>query len=374
MTGPVLLAAGGTGGHLFPALALAEALHRQGAKCAFVTDRRGAAHLAGQDAPVHVVRSAPISGRGLGGRVLGVVDLLVGTVEARRLLRTLAPAAVIGFGGYPSVPPVLAATRQGIRAVIHEQNAVLGRANRLLAPRVDAIATAFAATRRVRPDLAPRCRLVGNPVRGAIAALADTPYQAPRPGGPVHVLVTGGSQGARVMADVVPAALARVGASVRARLAVAQQCRPEDLERVRAAYAAAGIAAELAAFFDDMPRRLAWAHLAITRAGASTVAELALAGRPAILVPYRFASDDHQSANAETMEAAGAAWAMAEAAFTAEALAGRVEALADAPETLGAAAARARAAGRLDAAEALAALVLGKAGANGGHHPTEAAA
>ncbi|MBM3585366.1 MAG: undecaprenyldiphospho-muramoylpentapeptide beta-N-acetylglucosaminyltransferase [Alphaproteobacteria bacterium] len=374
MTEPILLAAGGTGGHLFPAEALAEVLCRRGVACAFVTDRRGAARLAGRDVAVHVVRSAPLAGRGVGGRVRGVVDLLAGTFQARRFVRAEGARAVVGFGGYPSVPPVLAASRLGVRTVIHEQNAVLGRANRLLAPRVDAIATSFVETLRVRSADRARCRVVGNPVRRAIAALAETPYQAPRDGGPVHILVTGGSQGARVMADVVPAALARVRATVRARVNVAQQCRPEDLERVRAAYHEAGIAADLATFFDDMPRRLAWAHLAVMRAGASTVAELALAGRPAILVPYPFASDDHQTANARDLEAAGAAWAVPEAALTPEALAVRIEALADAPDTLAATALRVRTQGCANAAEALADLVLGVAGANGGHHPREAAA
>lgn len=376
MTGrrPILLAAGGTAGHVYPALALAAALGRRGIACAFVTDRRGGAiDLGAEGVAVHVVRATPLVGRGLAGRLRGALDLAVGTFAARRLLRELQPAAVVGFGGYPSVPPVLAAVRLGIPTLIHEQNAVLGRANRLLAARVDRIALAFDPTERLAPALDGRSRMVGNPVRPAIVALAAAAYASPRNGGPFRVLIVGGSQGARVMADVVPAAIAAVRAGVRERLAIAQQCRPEDVERVRAAYAGLGVRADCQAFFHDMAARLGDAHLVIARAGASTVAELAVAGRPAILVPYRFAADDHQAVNARLREAEGGAWAMPEAAFTKDALAARLEALADAPETLAAAAARARAAGRADAADALADAVLALALSNGGHAPRRAA-
>ncbi|MEX2648623.1 MAG: UDP-N-acetylglucosamine--N-acetylmuramyl-(pentapeptide) pyrophosphoryl-undecaprenol N-acetylglucosamine transferase [Alphaproteobacteria bacterium] len=389
---PILLAAGGTGGHLFPARALAEALARRGVAVAYATDRRGEGlglpsperspgpspegfgQAGADDAPRYLVRSAPLAGRGLAGRMRGTFDLLVGTVAATRLLRSLAPAAVVGFGGYPSVPPVLAATRLGVPAIIHEQNAVLGRANRLLSTRVAAVAVAFEATERVRPALRGRVHLIGNPVRREIGALTAEPYVPPRVVGPFRLLVTGGSQGARVMADVVPGAVALLPATVRGMLAIVQQCRAEDLDRVRATYAAQGVDARLAPFFDDIACRLAEAHLVIARAGASTVAELTAAGRPAILVPYRFATDDHQSVNARLLEAAGAAWAMPEAAFSPATLAARLEVLATAPDTLAATAARARALGRPDAADALAELVLGLAATNGDSRPREAAA
>ncbi|MGH6718558.1 MAG: undecaprenyldiphospho-muramoylpentapeptide beta-N-acetylglucosaminyltransferase, partial [Alphaproteobacteria bacterium] len=339
MTGPrpILLAAGGTAGHVYPAIALAAALGRRGIAYAFVTDRRGGAlDLGAGGVAVHVVRAAPLVGRGLAGRFWGAVDLVMGTLAARRLLRDLAPAAVVGFGGYPSVPPVLAATRLGIPTLIHEQNAVLGRANRLLAARVDGIALAFDPTERLAPAVRGRARLVGNPVRPEITDLAAAPYAPPRNGGPFRVLIVGGSQGARVMADVVPAAIGAVRPGVRERIRVAQQCRPEDVGRLRAAYAGLNVQADCQPFFHDMAVRLGAAHLVIARAGASTVAELAVAGRPAILVPYRFAADDHQTVNARLREAQGGAWAMPEAAFTKDALAARLEALADAPETLAA--------------------------------------
>jgi len=366
---PIVLAAGGTGGHLFPARALADALMRRGRAVAFATDRRGAAAGDFGSVPVHVVRAAPMSGGGLAGRVRGAFDLAVGTLEARRLLKAMDAAAVVGFGGYPSVPPVAAAVQLGLPAMLHEQNAVLGRANRLLAGRVHAIALSFAETHALKPQAAGRVRVTGNPVRAAVAALAVTTYGTPNEVSGLRVLVMGGSLGAHIMSAVVPHALAALPVGLRSALHVAQQCRAEDLEAVRRIYRDAGIAADLATFFTDVPARLAAAHLVIARSGASTVAELAAAGRPAVLVPYRFAADDHQTANARALEAARAAWVMPESAFTAEALSARVETLANAPDLLAAAAANARALGRPDAAEALADavedLVPGRNGGSG---------
>ncbi len=358
MSAAIVIATGGTGGHMFPARALAAELVSRGRDLAFVTDRRGAdIGAAANGSPVHVVRAGGVSGRGLAGRLHGLAEIALGVVQAWRLLRRLRPAGVVGFGGYASVPAVLAAARLGIPTAIHEQNAVLGRANRLLAPRVGAIGTGFAETAQLRPADRAKAEHTGNPVRAAVAELGDRPYPAPEPDGSLALLVIGGSQGARVMADVVPAALASLPAALRPRLRVAQQCRAADLARVRTAYESAGVAADVATFFDDLPERLATAQLVVARAGASTVAELTAAGRPAILVPFPFATDDHQLANARAVEAAGGAWTMTQAGFTPATLASRIEAVLMRPSRLAEGAAMARAIGIPRAASGLADLV-----------------
>jgi UDP-N-acetylglucosamine--N-acetylmuramyl-(pentapeptide) pyrophosphoryl-undecaprenol N-acetylglucosamine transferase len=375
--GPIVLAAGGTGGHVFPARALAETLTARGWRIALVTDMRGAAFgdsMAGVE--THRI-SAASPGGGIAGRVRGLLALGIGLFQARALLRRLSPAAAVGFGGYPSVPTMWAAGGARIPTLIHEQNAVLGRANRLLAPRVDRIATAFAAVLGIRPDDRRKTVLTGNPVRTAIAAIGARPYPARQSAGdPLTILVFGGSQGARILSDVTPAALAALPPESRARLRIVQQCRAEDIDRVRAACDGAAVKAELATFFDDMPERLAAAQLVIGRAGASTIAEIGAAGRPAILVPYRHAMDDHQTANARAVAGAGAGWVMAEDDFTATALAARIEAFLSDPGLLREAAARALATGRPDAAERLAdaaeALAGGSSGASA--RPEETAA
>jgi UDP-N-acetylglucosamine--N-acetylmuramyl-(pentapeptide) pyrophosphoryl-undecaprenol N-acetylglucosamine transferase len=367
MKGLIVLAAGGTGGHVFPAQALAAELAERGRNLAMMTDRRGAdfGDILDRDT-IFTVRAATISGRSLTGRLRGLADLALGVVQARRLLRRLRPSGVVGFGGYPSIPAVLAATQMGVPTVIHEQNAVLGRANRLLAPRVRAIATSFAETAQLCPADHGKAEHTGNPVRQGVAALASLPYPAPRADGPLHILVTGGSQGASVMAEVVPAALAALPEHLRARMRVVQQCRADDLERTRRDYETAGIAADLATFFDDLPSRLAAAHLVIARAGASTIAELTAAGRPAILVPYPSAMDDHQTANARAVEAVGGGWLVPQPEFTPVALMPRIEELITTPSHLVETAARARAAGAPHAAERLADLVERRMPVNGG--------
>ncbi|HUK09943.1 MAG TPA: undecaprenyldiphospho-muramoylpentapeptide beta-N-acetylglucosaminyltransferase [Stellaceae bacterium] len=360
--GVVVLAAGGTGGHMFPAEALAHALLTRGRRVTLMTDSRGAGF--GERLPAVALQR--ISAGRIGGnivrRLFGFAALAFGTIEAARKLRALAPAAVVGFGGYASVPTMLAAGRQSLPTLIHEQNAILGRANRMLAPRARRIATSFAAVGAMRPQDRERSVETGNPVRPAIAALRDAPYRAPDAGGTFELLILGGSQGARVLSAVVPAALSKLDPALRRRLRLSQQARAEDVEAVRAAHAASGVVAEVKPFFDDVPMRLARAHLVLARSGASTVAELTVAGRPAILVPYRHAADDHQTANARALEAAGAAWVMPESEFTAEALAERLARLMEAPELLREAARRAHALGRSDAAERLADLVLDVAG------------
>jgi UDP-N-acetylglucosamine--N-acetylmuramyl-(pentapeptide) pyrophosphoryl-undecaprenol N-acetylglucosamine transferase len=366
MTALVVLAAGGTGGHMFPAEALARELLSRSLGVALITDRRGQAF--GERLPgvaLHRIRAGRF-GAGLMSKIVGVAELALGTLEARRLLRKLAPAAAIGFGGYPSVPTMLASAQLGVPTLLHEQNAILGRANRLLAPRVRRIATAFPEVDAIRPADRARVTETGNPVRPAIAAERGTGYPTPKPDGPFQILVLGGSQGARVLSEVIPAACTKLPEALRRRLRLTQQARAEDIEAVRRAHAASGVAAELATFFDDVPARLARAHLVISRSGASTMAELQIVGRPAILVPYQHAADDHQTANARALAAAGGAWVIPQPAFTADTLAERLSSLMTRPDTLVRAAAAAHALGRPDAARALADLVIATmSGSNG---------
>ncbi len=354
---PIVIAAGGTGGHFFPAEALAAELVTRGRRVALITDVRSS----GQASEVfgglekHVISGAGIAGRGAVRAGKGAIALTIGIAQARRILRSSNAAAVVGFGGYPCVAPVLAARlmRRPPSVLLHEQNAVLGRANRFLARHCDALALSFAATERV-PEVAATV-LTGNPVRPAIAALADIPYAPPNE--TLRLLVVGGSLGARVFSDIVPPALAALPDGMRARLSVVQQCRAEDLARVRAVYQSAGIRSELAPFFPDVAAKLSAAHLVIARSGASTVAELAVAGRPAILVPLPGAIDDHQSANARALVDARGASVIAQGEFTPAALCERLIALFDAPDMLAHAALAARRIARSDATARLADLV-----------------
>ena len=372
MTGSlVILASGGTGGHMFPAEALASALLARGHRVALVTDKRGQAFADRlPEVALHRIPAGRLDA-GLVGKAMGVAEMMLGTLAAGKLLGRLQPAVAVGFGGYPSVPTMLAAARRRIATVLHEQNALAGRANRWLAPRVSQIATSFPTVAGLKPADDARAVFTGNPVRSEIARLRDLPYPAPT--GTINLLVTGGSQGARILSAVIPDALARLPAAIKSRLALVQQARPEDLGQVRDAYRRNGIAAEVAPFFHDLPARLGRAHLVIARAGASTVAELCVAGRPAILIPYAHAADDHQTMNARALSDAGAAWAMPESGFTPAALATKLAALLDAPDSLAAAAAAARELGRPDAASRLADLVLACAGSNGERQPEHAA-
>lgn len=354
---PIVIAAGGTGGHFYPAEALAAALIARGQWVVLMTDARsGALNSTVFNArDQYVLPGAGIAGRGVARAGKAVLALAAGVVKARGILARIRPAAVVAFGGYPAVPPVLATRllRDRPPVVLHEQNAVLGRANRFLSGHASVLALSFAATVRVPKGV--RTVVTGNPARPAIMALSTAPYTPPD--GPVHLLILGGSLGARVFSDIVPEALTRLPDALRARLRVTQQCRAEDLDRVRAAYQDHGIAADLAPFFADVAGRLRAAHLVIARAGASTVAELAIAGRPAILVPLPGAIDDHQSANACALAAAGGAWVVAQTQFTSETLAERLTSLLAAPATLAAAAVCARGQAHADAASRLADLV-----------------
>ncbi len=330
-----VLAAGGTGGHLIPAFALAAELDRRGHHVALVTDARGAAIPGKPDfLPAHVLPAGRIEGRNPLKWITGLRAILEGRRMALRLFDSFEPSAVVGFGGYPALPALLAATSAKIPSVIHEQNAVLGRVNRFLAGRVDAIATAYRQVDRMDDKLAGKVHLVGNPVRDAVLTLRDQPYPEFSEDGLLRVLVTGGSQGARVLSEVVPDGLAMLQPALRTRLQVIQQCRPEDIEAVRLRYSVHGIPAELATYFEDMAERLADAHLFIGRAGASTIAELTAVGRPAILIPLPIATDDHQAANTREVAAAGGARSIRQAKFTAVELAKQIQTMAQHPHSL----------------------------------------
>lgn len=352
-----VLAAGGTGGHMIPAHALAEELMRRGHRVALVTDDRGA-RIPGlfDRVQVHVLPAGRLGGGPLGW-LKAMRKIFTGRAMASRLYETFAPSAVIGFGGYPALPALMAAQRDRIPTLIHEQNAVLGRVNRILAGKVEAIATAYPALDRLRKAHQAKTRLVGNPVRDEVKALRDQPYPELGEDGVFRVLVTGGSQGATILSAVVPEGLGLLPEHFRRRLQVTQQCRPEDMEEVRARYAALGIPAELATYIADMPERLAWSHLVIARAGASTIAELTAAGRPAILIPLPSATDDHQTSNAREMAKAGGARVIPQRLFTPIELAKQMQKLGLDPDALANAAARAKSVGRPDAASDLADLV-----------------
>jgi len=353
---PVVLATGGTGGHVFPAEALAGELEARGVPFTLVTDSRGRqwqgalAHR-----PIHYIHSASPSGS-LGSRLKAMLALGRGLIDAWWALGRIGPSAVIGFGGYASVPTMIAARLRRLPAMLHEQNAVLGKANRLVLGGAARVATSFARTRHIADD-DRRARLVGNPVREQVRALRSLAYRAPGEGRVIDLVIFGGSQGAASFSQVVPEAVLSLPAPLRSRLRLVQQCRPEDLGKVRQRYARAGIVVEMAPFFADLPQRLAAAHLVIGRAGASTVAELATIGRPSILVPYPYAADDHQTANARAFEAAGACIVIPHALFTATTLAGHLAALFATPQLLADMAAAAHAVGRPDAAARLADLV-----------------
>lgn len=352
----VILAAGGTGGHVFPAEALAYALAARGVEPVLFTDRRGRGFRGVKR--VEAIAGGGIAGLGTMTRLRSIAALARGFVQALRRLRREAPRVAIGFGGYASLPTMLAATVLGIPTVVHEQNAVLGRANRLLARRIGRIAVAFEQVGAVPADAVAKTIRIGMPVRPAFTAMQTVAYQPPLPGEPIRLLVLGGSQGAQVFSTLIPQAIRGLDAALRGRLQISQQCRPETLEATRAAYLGLGVDAELSSFFDDVPFRMAHAQLVIARSGASTVAELTAVGRPAILVPYPHAIDDHQTANARAIEAAGGGWTMAQHTLTADALSARIAALLTTPDELATAAAKARAAGTPDAAERLADLVL----------------
>ncbi len=359
----ILLAAGGTGGHLFPAEALGVELIKRGLRVRLATDSRALRYsgLFSKDT-IDVVPSATVRGRMPWSLVYTGAMLAAGGAVSLNLMRRLRPKAVVGFGGYPTVPPLLAARLAGVPGIIHDANAVLGRANRFLSRHVSAIATSLPGVLDRDPALAGKTTTVGTPMRPAILAAAAVKFVSPEPAGPFRVLVVGGSQGARVMADIVPGAIERLEPSLWNRLILTQQVREEDMTRVRAVYDRLKIKAELAPFFADLPARLASSQLVVSRSGAGTVAELGAIGRPSILVPLPGSIDQDQFANAGVLAQANGALRIVQADFTPDRLAAEISALAAEPERLSAMAAGARTVGRLDAAQRLADLVMKVAG------------
>jgi UDP-N-acetylglucosamine--N-acetylmuramyl-(pentapeptide) pyrophosphoryl-undecaprenol N-acetylglucosamine transferase len=355
----IMLAAGGTGGHLFPAEALGVALIKRGADVRLMTDSRALRYggMFTRDM-MDVVPSETVRGRTPWALARTGAMLAAGGIKALALLMSRKPKAVIGFGGYPTLPPLIAAKLLGIPTVIHDSNAVLGRANRLLSARVSAIATSLPGVLDRDPSLADKTTVTGTPMRPAILAAAAVPYAAPTADGPLRLLVVGGSQGARIMADIVPPAIERLEPALWRRLSLVQQVREEDMPRVRAIYDKLKIEAELAPFFTDLPARFAATHLVVSRSGAGTVAELGAIGRPSILVPLPGAIDQDQHANAGVLERAGGAIRIPQTEFTPDRLASEISALAADPARLTAMATSARTVGRLDAAERLADLLM----------------
>lgn len=354
---PIFLAAGGTGGHLFPAESLAHALASRGESVELITDDRALRY--GDSFParaMHVLPSATPRGGNLIARAIAVAQLARGTAQAVSLLRKSQPRAVIGFGGYPTVPPLLAANFLRIPTMLHESNGVMGKANRFLSGRVDRIAAGL-PNLQVPAALRKKVVFTGNPVRPNVLTAAQQPYPETE-GGLLWLLVTGGSQGARVMSDIVPDAVAALPTELRARLRIVQQARAEDLDRVQAAYAALGVVAELAPFFADLPARMAAAHVVIARAGSSTMSELAAIGRPSLLVPLPHALDQDQASNAAFLTEAGASETVQQSDFTPAFLAGRLAEWLAAPQELARRAGAAKRMGVLDAAERLADVVL----------------
>lgn len=362
----VVIAAGGTGGHMFPAQAFADEMRARGWTIALVTDARGEKYAANFPADWKLmVEAATFGSKAPHKLVASALKLRAGTQTARRKFETERPALVAGFGGYPSYPSLSAARALNVPIIIHEQNSVLGRVNRLFAKSAKFVACGFQRLDRLPAGAAQIKRVVGNPVRGPIRALRDRQWPEIANGGPINLLVTGGSQGARLFGEVIPPAIAALPAPLRQRLQVVQQAREEQLDAVRAAYAEAGVQAVVQSFFTDMQDRLGAAHMVIARAGASTVTELAVAGRPSVLIPLAIAMDDHQSANAEAMVAGGAADMIQEARFTPAAL---TPLLAERLSNTGVLRARARAAwqqGKPDAARDLADLAEQAAGVTG---------
>ena len=353
----ITLAAGGTGGHMVPAHALAAELKARGHGVMLITDERGA-KIPGlfQDVPTHILPAGRLGGGPI-GMLKAVRSVLAGRRQAKALYREFTPDAVVGFGGYPAFPALLAASAMKIPTILHEQNAVLGRVNRWVAGDAAAIATAYPEVERLKRAYRDKVELVGNPVRESVARLGTMPFPEFDETAPLKILVTGGSQGATILGQVVPDALGQLPPKLRHRLQVVQQCRADDIEDVRLRYATLNIPAELLTYIEDMPDRLAEAHLVIARAGASTIAELTAAGRPAILVPLPIATDDHQTVNAREMAKAGGARMIPQDEFSSEALSAQIAAIAGDPQALSNAAERALSVGRPHATRDLADLV-----------------
>ena len=359
----IVITAGGTGGHLFPAQALAEELRARERKVVLITDARG---LKWRDAfpetDLHTTLAATTERPGLLNKLSAVIKLGLGMLQALRLLLRYKPKIVVGFGGYPTLPTMFAAIAKGTSTCLHEQNGVMGRANRLIAPRVTAIALTFPDPIGLQPRDAAKAEVTGNPVRAQVISAADTPYPSLDNQSPLRLIIFGGSQGAHIFSEVVPAAIGLLPAELKQRLSIVQQCREDDLQTAQAGYDEIGLSVELESFFTNLPELMADAHLIISRSGASTVCELAVLGRPSILVPLPGALDQDQAANAKVLAGAGGAWILPQDQFTAETLSARLSELLQSADALPRAAAAAKSQGLPHAVSALADLVERKAG------------
>ncbi|WP_299473526.1 undecaprenyldiphospho-muramoylpentapeptide beta-N-acetylglucosaminyltransferase [uncultured Roseibium sp.] len=368
MSKTVLLTAGGTGGHLFPAQALAGELGRRGWIVELATDERADKYGTAFPARnVHIISSETIRGRNPVSIAKTLYSLLRGTLQARSVIKSLKPAVVVGFGGYPTFPPMYAARLTGTPSILHEANGIMGRANKMLAKGVNAIATSIPVN-NLPAELSAKVVETGNPVRDAVVEAAGQPYSAPLEGGAFALLVFGGSQGARFFSDLVPPAVERLPGEMRNRLKVVQQCRPEDMDRVQKIYEGLGVDAECAPFFKDMPQRIAASHLVLCRSGASSVSELSILGRPSILVPLPGAIDQDQAANAKVLETAGGAWPIRQSELNPGRLAEELARFMNAPDQLAVAAENARGVAKPDAVKRLADLVE-KVAAQQGERP-----
>lgn len=353
----VVLAAGGTGGHIFPAESLAELLLQKGHDVILVTDKRYKRRESTPEAMQIKTISSASTGGGIVRKAFAVIAIIMGILQSRKILKSVKPEYAVGFGGYPSFPLMIAAISLGLKTILHEQNAVMGRVNRIIAPHATKIATSFPEVSHIKEADRKKITFTGNPVRPAIKALHGLPYPEMNENESLHILLLGGSQGATIFSDVVPEALASLPKDLQSRIRLDQQCRPEDIERVKAIYKDTSVNADLASFFEDVPSRMASAHLIIARAGASTMAEIAVAGKPAILVPYKHAMDDHQTANAKSLENIGAAIVIAQDEFKPEILVEHLNKFINNSEVLKTMAESASKFGEVDAAENLLELV-----------------
>ena len=330
----VVLAAGGTGGHIFPAEALASELLSQGCEVILITDKRYKKHILTPDEmEVRVIAAASPSG-GIFSKVKAVPVILSGIRQAKSELKKIKPDVVVGFGGYPSFPTMYAATKLKIKTVIHEQNCMMGKVNKVLCKSVSIIATSFREVKGISEKYHNKVVLTGNPVRPAIKALRDIPYPDPDDGEVVQLLVIGGSQGATIFSEVIPDAVCKLSEEIKSKIRIDQQCREKDIEGVKKVYNEQGISANLTTFFEDIPTKIASAHIIIARAGASTVSEITVAGRPSILIPYKFAADDHQTVNAMALEKKEATMLIKQDDFNSEELAKVLKSLLSNPEKL----------------------------------------
>ncbi|OIN86353.1 MAG: undecaprenyldiphospho-muramoylpentapeptide beta-N-acetylglucosaminyltransferase [Alphaproteobacteria bacterium CG1_02_46_17] len=353
----VILAAGGTGGHVFPARALAEELMTRGLTVVLMTDQRGLKYFEGLDQVERFVIASGAYQSGIKGKILGILGLAKGYFQSHRILSRFKPLAVVGFGGYPSAPPVFAAQHRCIPTVIHEQNAILGLANALLAPRAKRISLSTQDTTGLKPQWAQKCITTGNPVRHDIAALAEEPY--PEMTGKLCLTIVGGSQGAKSFATIVPHSVVGLPEELRKRLFVFHQARPDDLDAVKAIYEGSGIETDIRPFFDNMAECIGKSHLLITRSGASTIAELGAAGRPAIFIPFPWNRDNQQFFNAEQVAKHGGGCVIEEKNLTVDGLRDKLAGLLENPAQLETMARKASLLGITDATKRLTCVISG---------------